>query len=39
MKGLLRKDLYMTWAYGRMLLLISVVFHRRSCLRRRISSL
>ena len=26
MKGLLRKDLYMTWAYGRMLLLISAVF-------------
>ena len=26
MKGLLRKDLYMIWAYGRMLLLISAVF-------------
>ncbi|MBR4549752.1 MAG: ABC-2 transporter permease [Oscillospiraceae bacterium] len=26
MKGLLRKDLYMTWAYGRTLLLISAVF-------------
>ena len=26
MKGLLRKDLYMTWAYGRMLLFISAVF-------------
>ena len=26
MKGLLRKDLYMTWAYGRLLLLISAVF-------------
>ena len=26
MKGLLRKDLYMTWAYGRMLLLISALF-------------
>ena len=26
MKGLLRKDLYMTWAYGRMLLLIGAVF-------------
>ena len=26
MKGLLRKDLYMAWAYGRMLLLISALF-------------
>ena len=26
MKGLLRKDLYMTWAYGRTLLLISALF-------------
>ncbi len=26
MKGLLRKDLYMTWAYGRMLLVISGIF-------------
>ena len=26
MKGLLRKDLYMIWAYGRMLLVISAIF-------------
>ena len=26
MKGLLKKDLYMIWAYGRMLLLISALF-------------
>ena len=32
MKGLLRKDIYMTWAYGRMLLLISAVFLSMSAL-------
>ena len=26
MKGLIRKDLYMIWRYGRMLLLMSAVF-------------
>lgn len=31
MKGLLKKDLYMVWAYGRMLLLISAVFLAMSC--------